>query len=73
MRKATQEVVQVRESTPRNPYRQGYNARPIDIEYSPSHEDFDDGEGRPRRLRHRTNDFRNLKVEAPEFGDSLNP
>jgi len=45
MRKLTQEVAQVRESTTQNPYRQGYNAHPIDNEYYSSYEDFDDKEG----------------------------
>ena len=73
IRKLTQEVAQVRESTPPKPYRRGYNARPIDIEYSSSHKDFDDEEGRLRRLKHRKDDPRDLKVKAPEFDGNLNP
>jgi len=73
MRKLTQEVAQVRESTPRNPYQQGYVTRSINIEYSFSHEDFDDVEGRLRRLSHRRDDLWDLKVEAPKFDGNLNP
>jgi len=73
IRKLTQEVAWVRESTPRNPYRWVYNARPIDIEYSSSHVDFNDKEWRPRRLRHPRDDLQDLKVEAPEFDGNLNP
>jgi len=50
VRKLTQEVAQVRESTPRNPYWRVYNAHPINTKNSSSHEDFDDEVGRSRRL-----------------------
>jgi len=53
IRKLTQEVAQVTKFTPWNPYHRGYDAHPIDIEYSSSYEDFDEKERRPRRLRHR--------------------
>jgi len=73
MRKLTQEVAQVRGSTLWNPYRRGYNAHFIDIEYSSSHEDFDDEEGRPRKLRRRRDDLWDLKVEVLKFDGNLNP
>jgi len=72
MRKLIQEVAQIRESTPRNPYRRGCDAHPIDIKCSLSHEDFDDEDRRPRRLRHQGDDLRDLKVETPKFYDNLN-
>ena len=71
MRRLTQEVAQVRESTPLKPHRRGYNPRPIDIKYS-SYEDFDDEERRPRRLRHQRDDLWDLKVEVLEFDGNLN-
>ena len=73
MRKLTQKVAQVRESTPQNPYQRGYGTCPINIKYSSSHEDFDDEDGRPRRLSHRRDGLRDLKVEASEFDGNLNP
>jgi len=39
---------------------------------SSSHEDFDDEEGIPRRLRHRRDDLWDLKVKAPNFDGNLN-
>ena len=72
MRKLTQEVAQVRESTPQNLYRQGYDAHPLDIKYSSSHEDFKQEGGRPRRRRHPRGDLRDLKVKTTEFDGNLN-
>ena len=43
------------------------------MQYSSSHEDFDDKEGRPRRRMHLRDDLRDLKVEALKFDDNLNP
>jgi len=43
------------------------------MEYSSSHEDFDDDEVRPRRLRHLRDDLQDLKVKALKFDCNLNP
>jgi len=72
MSKLSQEVAQVREFTPRNPYRQGRSVSPMNIEYSSSHADFDDEESRARRRRHPRDDLRDLKVESPKFDNNLN-
>jgi len=73
MRKLTLEAAQIRELTPQNPYRRGYNAHLIDNKYTSSHEDFDDEEERPRRRSHRKDDLWDFKVEAPKFDGSFNP
>jgi len=46
--------------------------RPIRIKYFPSHEDFDEEEERPGRIRHPRDDLKDLKVEALKFEDNLN-
>ena len=63
---------QARGSAQRNPYYRGYDVNPIDFTYFSSHEDFDDEEWGPIRIRHQRDDLKDLKVEALKFDENLN-